>query len=243
MRGAWGQPRCPVLSGVGDMESRKAWDFDQYDWIGRYDERMLGLARLCYGETLGQLASSADANAGQWVLDIGTGTGNSAVPFLERICAVVGVDPSRVMLTKAAEKADIGSHKGGAGRDGVFLLVRARDPFLALPFRSGTFDIVVSAYAIHHVEYARQADCAVEVGRVLKPNGVAVIADTMFRDAAHKAEALARHTDLEDEYQPLLDSFPQVWEAAGFSVSLRQVGELVWILTAKKLALGALPDA
>lgn len=225
------------------MENRKTWDFDRYDWIGRYDERMLGLARLCYGQTLDQLASSAGAHAGQWVLDIGTGTGNSAVPFLERGCVVVGVDPSRVMLAKAAEKADLGCHEGGAGRDAVFLLVRARNPFLALPFRSGTFDIVVSAYAIHHVEYAREADCAMEAARVLKPGGVAVIADTMFRDAAHKAEALTIHADLEDEYQPLLDSFPQVWEAAGFSVSLRQVGELVWILTAKKLASEALPAA
>lgn len=219
------------------MEGRKEWDFDQYDWIKRYDERMQGLARLCYGETLGQLASTAGARAGQWVLDIGTGTGNSAVPFLERGCAVVGVDPSRVMLAKAAQKVCFWSQEDDAGQDGVLVLVRARDPFLDLPFRNGTFDIAVSAYAIHHVEYAREADCAREVARVLKPNGVAVIADTMFRDAAHKAEALARHSDLEDEYQPLLDSFPQVWEAAGFSVRLRQVGELVWMLTAKKLAL------
>ena len=216
------------------MVGQKVWDFDEYDWIERYDERMLGVARLCYGQTLSQLADRAGAKAGQRVLDIGTGTANSAVPFLQRGCVVVGVDPSRRMLVKAKKKAGVRSWGEAVGQDGVLLLVRVREPFLALPFRDGTFDMAVSAYAIHHVEYAKQWHCACEVARVLKPNGVAVIADTMFRDAAHKREALARHTDLEDEYQPLLDSFPQMWEAAGFTVGLHQVGELVWILKAEK---------
>ncbi|MGQ9524173.1 MAG: class I SAM-dependent methyltransferase [Armatimonadota bacterium] len=214
------------------MPGQKCWDFDLYDWVERYDARMLSVSRLCYADTLARLTTAAEAKPGQWVLDIGTGTGNSAVPFLQQGCSVVGVDPSRRMVAKAREKAALYTTQSGS--EAVFLLVRARNPFVALPFRDGVFDIVASAYAIHHVDDVQKKDCAKEVARVLKPTGVAVVADTMFRDADHKREALALHADLEDEYQPLLDAFPQIWSDVGFSIHLDQVAELVWILTARK---------
>ncbi|MBM3499653.1 MAG: methyltransferase domain-containing protein, partial [Armatimonadetes bacterium] len=98
-----------------------------------------------------------------------------------------------------------------------------------------TVDIVVSAYAIHHLDDGAKAQAACEAHRVLRPRGAFVVADTMFRDEAHKAEALRAHADLEDEYQPLLTTLPLLVEQAGFvDVRLHQPGELVWVLAGRR---------
>lgn len=204
----------------------KTWNFDDFDWLDRYDERMRGLGRLCYEETLRRLPEYAGVKAGDRVLDIGTGTGNSAVPFLQRGCRVVGLDPSQRMLERGEAKA--------AGWAGRLVVQHVMDPFLTLPCDDGTFAAVVSAYAIHHLDDAAKRVAGGEIKRVLQPGGRIVVADTMFRDATHKAQALAAHQDLEDEYQPLLTTFPSLLEAAGLVVARHQIGELVWVLVAEK---------
>ena len=149
---------------------------------------------------------------------------NSALPFLRAGCRVVGVDPSYRMLDQARPKA--------AASGGRLRLVLAADPFLSAPFAAASFDVVVSAYVIHHLDDRAKQEAAREMARVLRPGGRAVVADTMFRDEADKREAMSRHRDLEDEYQPLLTTFPAMFEREGFTVRLHQVGELVWALCA-----------
>lgn len=82
----------------------KTWNFDEYDWLDRYDEVMHSIRRLCYDETLSLLPKYARAERDNLILDIGTGTGNSAVPFLKLGCRVIGIDPSLRMLEYAGEK-------------------------------------------------------------------------------------------------------------------------------------------
>ncbi|MBM4037265.1 MAG: methyltransferase domain-containing protein [Planctomycetes bacterium] len=204
---------------------RKTWDFDSYAGLERYDQRMRGSRRLCYEDALRRLPSSASARPKDLVLDIGTGTGNSAVPFLELGCSVVGVDPSEQMLKLAEDKL-----RRWPGR---FSVQHVDDPFLCLPFADASFDVVVSAYAIHHLADPDKQRAVREARRVLRTGGRVVIADTMFRDAPHKARALAEYPDMEDEYQPLLTTFPGMFEAEGFEVGLQQIGDLVWILVAR----------
>jgi len=207
-------------------EDKKVWNFDEYDWVEQYDERMRGMKRLCYEETLRHLLKCVEVKPDDFVLDIGTGTGNSALPFLERGCRVAGLDPSLRMLKQAEEKVS-----QWAGR---FSIQRIDEPFLSIPFDDRTFDLVVSAYAIHHLDDHAKQKAVGEMKRVLKPCGQIAIADTMFRDAAHKANALAMYPDLEDEYHPLLTNFPSMFEAEGFGIALHQIGELVWILVAPR---------
>jgi putative AdoMet-dependent methyltransferase len=212
------------------MAQPMTWDFDTYPWVDEYDDRMGGIARLHYDRTLALLPGLAEARPGQLVLDIGTGTANSALPFLHAGCHVVGVDPSHRMLRQARPKA--------AASGGRLLLVLAADPFLAAPFAAASFDTIVSAYVIHHLDDEAKQRAAWEVARLLRPGGRAVIADTMFRDETGKAQALAQHRDLEEEYQPLLTTFPAMFERADLSVALHQVGELVWVLVARRAGSG-----
>jgi len=208
-------------------DDAKIWDFDEYDWIEHYDESMRRLKRLCYEETLSQLPELAFVKADELVLDIATGTGNSAVPFLHKGCHVVGIDPSERMLEQAKKKVEQWK--------GLFSVLHVDDPFLNLPFDDKSFDVVVSAYAIHHLSDTDKQKSINEMKRILKLNGRMVIADTMFKDEEHKLFALSNYHDLEDEYQPLLENFPAMFESKGLDVVMHPIGELIWVAVAKKV--------
>ncbi|MCC6445898.1 MAG: class I SAM-dependent methyltransferase [Armatimonadetes bacterium] len=208
------------------MARNCSWNFDHYDWVDAYDERMENVARLCYRETLRFLPEYAAVKPGGLVLDIGTGTGNGAVPFLERGVRVFGLDPSSRMLRQAESKV-----RRWAGR---FSILKADSPFLEIPFPDSTFDAVISAYAVHHLDDPDKHRAVREMKRVLKAGGRIVIADTMFRDEGHKQGSLAAYPDLEEEYQPLLATFPAMFEAEELPIMLHQVGDLVWILVARE---------
>ena len=207
-------------------DNAKIWNFDEYDWIEHYDERMSNLKRLCYEETLNRLPELALAKAGEFVLDVGTGTCNSAVPFLQMGCHVVGIDPSVRMIEHAKKKAE--QYKD------FFSVLHVDDPFLNLPFGDKSFEIVVSAYAIHHLLDPDKQRAIKEMKRILKSNGRMIIADTIFKDEEHKFLALSEYHDLEDEYQPLLKNFSSMFESECLDVIMYKIGELIWVAVAKK---------
>jgi len=206
------------------VSETKQWDFDQYDWLDEYDTRWRASHRLCYEATLGALPALTGARPEDTVLDIGAGTGNSALPFLELGCCVLGVDPSEEMLRRAVSKmAPFGER---------CRMRHVDDPFLRLPLDEERFDIIISAYALHHLSDEHKRIGIAGMKATLKPGGRIAIADTMFRDEAHKAQALREDNSLEDEYQPLLATFPGMFEAEGLAVALHQMGPLVWVLVA-----------
>lgn len=206
------------------MEEKK-WDFDEYEWLEKYDQRMQSLKRLYYKETLKQLPILVSAQRDKLVLDVGTGTGNSAVPFLESGCRVIGIDPSEKMLEKAKDKLN--------KWQGLFSIQRVDDPFLHIPYDDKTFDIAISAYAIHHLSDINKHKAIKEMKRVLKTDGLIAIADTMFKNETHKSSALLEYGDLEDEYQPLLTTFLVMFEAEGMNIAMHRIGELVWVAIAE----------
>jgi len=208
------------------MDSQdKKWDFDQYDWIQDYDERMRNTKRLRYDETLSRILEKASVKDGDLVLDIGTGTGNLAVKFLERGCEVIGLDPSAKLLEIAEPKV--------VEWKGRFQVRLCEDPFLKIPFPEQTFNVIASTFSIHHLSDDAKQLSVREMKRVLKLDGQIIIGDVMFKDSADKTRALAEYPDIEDEYQPMMEIFPQMFEDEGFSVEVEQVADTVWIVCAR----------
>jgi tRNA threonylcarbamoyl adenosine modification protein (Sua5/YciO/YrdC/YwlC family) len=114
-----------------------------------------------------QLAA-ASGNSARRILELGIGTGETAVRLLDRHpeATLVGIDDSPVML-EAARRA--------LSPDRAELRVgRLEDP---LP--EGPFDLVASALCVHHLDGPGKADLFHRVGAVLSPGGRFVIADVV----------------------------------------------------------------
>lgn len=207
------------------IDQEKKWDFDEYDWLENYDERMRSVERLHYDDTLSKVVQKSMARTVDLVLDIGTGTGNLAVKFLEKGCQVVGLDPSAKLLRMAEKKVE----KWGEQFD----IRVCENPFLETPFFDNTFDVVVSTYSIHHITDDAKQLAIVEMKRVMKPDGRIIIGDVMFKDSEDKNRALWEYSDMEDEYQPTLDTFLDMFSDDGFMAEAEQMADTVWIVLAE----------
>lgn len=116
-------------------------------------EHVLALRRAVCLELVG--------DAGPRVLDVGCGPGALAVPLFHAGREVVALDLSPGMVASA--KARIGD----SSRAG-FVVANAT----ALPFATGSFDVVVTTGALEYVpDLQRAVD---EIARVLRPGGILV---------------------------------------------------------------------
>lgn len=112
----------------------------------------------------------AAVRSGERVLDVGSGTGSLAVALKTSagpMGSVHGVDASQEMIDVARRNiaragVEVGVHLGLAE---------------ALPFPDGTFDLVVSQLAIHHLPGDLKQAAFTEIRRVLKPGGRCLIID------------------------------------------------------------------
>jgi SAM-dependent methyltransferase len=110
-----------------------------------------------------RLASLGIGRSGQAVVDLGTGTGSLARGFARRGCRVVGIDPAEAML-QAARRLD-----AAAGLSVEYRVARAEETGLS----DAAFDIAAAGQCWHWFDRPR---AAAEVARVVKPDGVLVIA-------------------------------------------------------------------
>ena len=129
--------------------------------VDEYLARVGGLPGRIAGEgVLVDILPNAPAS----VLDLGCGDGRLAGLVLaarDTVRSVVAVDRSEPMLTAARARF--------AGDERV--TVRQYD--LALPITElGSFDLIVSGFAIHHLEHARKRELFVEAARILRPGGL-----------------------------------------------------------------------
>jgi tRNA (cmo5U34)-methyltransferase len=114
----------------------------------------------------------AEATAGihaERVLELGVGTGQTShrVLDLHPEAELVGIDESPGMLMAASAEV--------AAAD--LRVSRLEDP---LP--EGTFDLVVSALAVHHLDGAGKADLFARVAARLRPGGRFVLGDVVVPD-------------------------------------------------------------
>jgi len=117
------------------------------------------------------LAREAGLAPGWEVADLGSGTGLSALPFLEAGCRVLGVDPDSAMRKAAEAFLD--------GWDG-FTSVMGSAEATGLPDES--VELVVAAQAVHWFD---AVGAGREAGRILRPGGRRVVVfNTRLTDAS-----------------------------------------------------------
>jgi ubiquinone/menaquinone biosynthesis C-methylase UbiE len=126
----------------------------------KYDRRWSFYTKATHRETLKRaVLQSADC-----VLDVGCGTAALFETISEKIprAKLIGTDLSLGMLEEAKKK-----------RGGQAFFVAGRSD--ALPFRSESFDAILSCSSFHH--WSKAEESLKEVFRVLKPEGRVVMSD------------------------------------------------------------------
>jgi SAM-dependent methyltransferase len=117
---------------------------------------------------------------GDFVLDAGCGEGRHVFECFRHDCCVLGMDLSRQSLLKA--RYVLGQMKERQEANGRALLLRG--DALCLPFQERTFDKVICAEVLEHVDSDRLGIS--ELGRILKPGGkIAVTVPTLFTEHAY----------------------------------------------------------
>lgn len=151
------------------------WHFDPDSYLTMVRSEVPG-----YDELQLRLADGTAGVPARRILDLGSGTGITAQHVLARHpdATLVGIDSSEGML----------HHARALLPDATFVQARLQDP---LP--PGPFDLVVSAFAIHHLDGAEKADLFRRVASVLAPRGRFVLADVVV-----PARPVPRPVPLED---------------------------------------------
>ncbi len=119
------------------------------------DFSMVGLGTVLACELL---CDSIPVHAGDIVLDVATGSGNTALAAARRGCRVTGVDFVPALLERARERAAV---------DRLKIDFREGDAE-ALPFEDASFDVVLSTFGAMFADPAR---ATAELLRVCRPGG------------------------------------------------------------------------
>jgi L-threonylcarbamoyladenylate synthase len=150
--------------------------------------------------------ASASGEGARRILELGTGTGETARRLLARHpdAEFVGIDETPEMLDVA--RADLGG-------DQVLLRVaRLQDE---LP--PGPFDLVASALCVHHLDGAEKRELFGRVRAALRPGGHFVLGDVVVPGSPE--DAVTPLTDGYDKPSPLPDQVRWL-AAAGFDVEV-----------------------
>jgi ubiquinone/menaquinone biosynthesis C-methylase UbiE len=117
------------------------------------------------------LFESLPLDGSELLLDVAAGTGHAARELAPRVRTAVALDLTPAMLEAG---------KSAAERSGVENLVFMRGDASALPFLDASFDVVVTRFALHHVE--RPRDVLAEIVRCVRSGGRVGVADMLADD-------------------------------------------------------------
>jgi tRNA threonylcarbamoyl adenosine modification protein (Sua5/YciO/YrdC/YwlC family) len=157
-------------------------------------------------ERLQAEVATASGVGARRVLELGTGTGETAAALLDRHpgAELVGIDESSAMLGVARSRLPT---------DRVSLHVGRLDE----PLPEGPFDLVASALCVHHVSGAEKRDLFARVAGVLGPGGRFVLGDVIVPEDS--ADAVTSLTPDFDRPSSLADQL-QWLDEAGFDARL-----------------------
>ncbi len=169
-----------------------------------------------------RITALSGARPGDRVLDIGCGGG-----YLARLLAAAVAPGGQVTGLDTSAPA-IGYARKRAAANCSFVLGVAQD----LPWPDGSFDVVASTLATHHIPDAARQDAFGEMYRVLRPGGALLVADfrpSGRRHSPHSWVTASRHGSA----VPLED----LATAAGFRVEAR--GDLPLLRYVRAIRPGA----
>lgn len=149
-----------------------------------------------------ELANLCGIEKSKHVLDVASGTGESACFLAERFgCKVVGVDASEVMVKRARRKAR------GRGLDIEFRIGDAHN----LPFADDRFDAVISECTLSLLDKERAIR---EMVRVARRGGYVGIHDVCWkRNAPEKLKI--KLEEIEGEKPETLEGWKKLFESSG----------------------------
>jgi SAM-dependent methyltransferase len=105
------------------------------------------------------LCEAVDLRAGQRVLDVATGSGNTALAAARRFGETIGIDDSSALLDRARARA---------AAEGLAVTFREGD-VENLPFSTASFDVILSSVSVMFAPHQEQV--ARELLRVCRPGG------------------------------------------------------------------------
>jgi len=167
---------------------------------------------------LQEVVDLAQPQKGDLVLDVATGTGNTAFALAPHVRRVIGLDLTREMLVEGRKMA---AEKKILNVDWVIGHAER------LPFQDETFDLYTVRAAPHHFE---DVDAFMsEAFRVLKPGRDAAFVDCApplpARDVLHEVEV---RRDPSHILSLTVEEWVAKLERAGFEVETAQARELDW---------------
>ncbi|MGH2907690.1 MAG: Sua5/YciO/YrdC/YwlC family protein [Solirubrobacteraceae bacterium] len=200
---------------AAEVESRLAGQF-HFD-PGSYEEMIRG--DIPAYDEFQDIAAQAGGTGARRILELGTGTGQTARRLLDLNpeATLVGIDESDAMLDAARARlpAERVSLRVGRMQD-------------ALP--AGPFDLVATALCVHHLDGAGKRDLFARVRASLAPGGRFVLADVIEpSDPADRTIDLTPGFDMPDKASDQL-----VWlREAGFELVSKWIREDLAVLVAE----------
>ncbi len=183
--------------------------------FSRQAEAYAASATHARGDDLDLVIEFAAPAAGETCLDLATGPGHTASRLADKAAMAIGLDIAPGMIRVARERAV------EAGRTNLAYLI---GDVHALPFASGSLDLVTCRIAPHHFHdvpgFVREA------ARVLKRNGRLVIEDSLAPDDPEVAaflEDLEKRRDATHVHSLSREEWHGACAAAGLAIERETV--------------------
>lgn len=223
------------------MSSKYAQEYNHDPWADTYDADVQNAndpVRTGYDAVLDWTVAMAQTRPSDVVVDLGSGTGNTAArigPAARILC----VDISQRMAEIARRKL--------AGRSEVHFIQADLLEFVSA--QPPPYDALVSTYAVHHLTDEEKGGLLRAIAASLRPGGRAVFGDLMVEDEAECARLIDHYRRLGDEetVEGLAEEF--FWRidltlaqiaAAGLElVEMRRFSELSWGICVRRPDGGA----